>query len=35
MTAGAWIFLAVTWGVVTGVAGYLFWKVVRTPSKRE
>jgi hypothetical protein len=25
--------LAVTWGAVTAIAGYLFWKVLRTPRK--
>ena len=35
MTAGAWILLAATWAVVTGVAAYLFWKVVTTPRKGE
>jgi len=33
MSAGAWLMLIVVWGVVTGVAGYLFWKVVRSPPK--
>jgi len=33
MTAGAWLMLALVWGVVTGVAGYLFWKVVRSPRR--
>lgn len=35
MTAGAWIMLAVVWGAVTGIAGYLFWKVATTPHKRD
>lgn len=29
MSAGAWVMLGITWPVVIGVSGYLFWKVIR------
>ena len=32
MSAGAWIFLTVTWSVVAGVTAYLFAKVLRRPQ---
>jgi len=32
MSAGAWIFLAVTWTVVAGVTTYLFAKVLTRPD---
>ncbi len=31
MSPSAWGMLVVTWSVVIGVSGYLFWKVVRRP----
>ena len=34
MSAGAWIMLGITWSVVIGVSGYLFWKVVTRPLVR-
>ena len=35
MTTAAWIMLAVTWTVVIGITGYLFWKVLVTPLKKD
>lgn len=33
MSASAWIMLTLTWGAVTAITGYLFWKVLRTPPR--
>ena len=33
MTGGAWLMLVLTWGVVSGITGYLFWKVLRSPRR--
>jgi hypothetical protein len=34
MSAGAWLMLGITWPVVIGVSGYLFWKVLTRPLGR-
>jgi hypothetical protein len=31
MSGSAWGMMLATWGVVTAVAGYLFWKVLTAP----
>jgi hypothetical protein len=33
MSGGAWLMLGITWSVVIGVSGYLFWKVVTRPGR--
>ncbi len=35
MTAGAWIMLSATWGVVVFFAGRFFWKVLTTPQRKD
>lgn len=32
MTSAAWLMLAVTWTVTVSITGYLFWKVLVTPT---
>jgi hypothetical protein len=34
VSAGAWLMLGITWPVVIGVSGYLFWKVLTRPLRR-
>jgi peptidoglycan/LPS O-acetylase OafA/YrhL len=35
VTPQAWWMLGLTWGVVTVLAGWFFWRVVTTPVRPE
>lgn len=35
MTLSAWLMLVVTWGIIAGIAGRYFWKVLRGGGRRE
>jgi len=35
MTTGGWIFMILTWGVITGIMTYCYIKVIKGNNKEE